>query len=98
MGRPSKYPAEFREQAVELARSSGRSHVDIAAQLGISSTTSGNWVRASRAARGEQPDDDVMTETERAELRRLRRENSQLKMEREILKRAAAFFVTESTR
>ena len=98
MGRPSKYPAEFREQAVQLVRTSGRSQSDVAEQLGISTTTLGNWVRASRTARGEQPEDEQMTENERAELRRLRKENSQLRMEREILKRAAAFFVTESTR
>ena len=50
-----------------------------------------------RRSRGEQRDDQV-SETERAELVRLRRENATLRMEKEILKKAAAFFVTESTR
>jgi transposase len=52
---------------------------------------------ADKRKRGEQPDDKV-NESERAELLRLRRENSQLRMEKEILKKAAAFFVTESTK
>jgi len=51
MGRPSKYPDEFRREAVELVRSSGRSMADVARSLGISDATLGNWVSADREAR-----------------------------------------------
>ena len=100
MGRPSKYPAEFREQAVELVRASGRPVAEVARELQISDTTLGNWVRADEAEHG-VPDSAgllPLTAAERAELVKLRRENAKLRVEREILKKAAAFFVTESTR
>ena len=100
MGRPSKYPPEFREQAVELVKASDKTVAEVARDLGINDTTLGNWVRADQAERG-VPDASgllPLTAAERAELTRLRREVSKLKMEREILKKAAAFFATESTR
>ena len=100
MARPSKYPAEFREQAVELVRSTGKTVAEVARDLQINDTTLGNWVKADAAERG-VPDVNgqlPLTAAERAELSRLRRENAQLKIEREILKKAAAFFVKESTR
>jgi transposase len=52
MGRPSKYPAEFREQAVELVRASEKTIAEIARDLQINDTTLGNWVRADQAERG----------------------------------------------
>jgi len=100
MGRPSKYPAEFREQAVELVKASGRTVAEVARDLSINDTTLGNWLKADRAERG-VPDQNgllPLTAAERAELTRLRRENAKLRTEREILKKAAAFFATESTR
>lgn len=97
MARPSKYPLEFQEAAVELVRSSGRPIAEVARELGMNEGTLGNWLARDRRRRGEQPDDRV-SESERVELVRLRRENAQLRMEKEILKKAAAFFVTESTR
>ncbi len=101
MGRPSKYPAGFPEQAVELVKASPTKTVaEVARDLGINDTTLGNWVKAERAERG-VPDETgllPLTASERAELTRLRRENSTLKTEREILKKAAAFFAKESTR
>ena len=100
MARPSKYPAEFREQAVELVRASDKTIAEIARELQINDTTLGNWVRADQAERG-IPDASglvPLTASERAELTKLRRENAKLRVEREILKKAAAFFVTESTR
>ena len=100
MGRPSKYPPEFREQAVELVKASEKTVAEVARDLGINDTTLGNWVRADQAEKG-VPDASgllPLTAAERAELTRLRREVSKLKMEREILKKAAAFFATESTR
>jgi len=100
MARPSKYPPEFREQAVELVRSSGKSVAEVARDLQINDTTLGNWVRADHAEHGAPDAHGVLplTAAERAELTKLRRENAKLKVEREILKKAAAFFVTESTR
>ncbi len=53
MGRPSKYPAEFREQAVELVKASGKTIAEVAGDLQINDTTLGNWVKADRAERGE---------------------------------------------
>ena len=100
MGGPSKYSPEFREQAVELVRVTGKTVAEVARDLSINDTTLGNWVEADNAERG-VPDSSgllPLTAAERAELTRLRRENSKLKVEREILKKAAAFFVTESTR
>ncbi len=100
MGRPSKYPAEFREQAVELVRASDKPLAHVARDLGINDTTLGNWVKADQAERG-VPDERgqvPLTSSVREELTRLRRENGQLRVEREILKKAAAFFVKESTR
>ena len=100
MARPSKYPPEFREQAVELVRASGKTVAAVARDLGINDTTLGNWVKADQAERG-VPDATgllPLTAAERAELTKLRRDVAKLRVEREILKKAAAFFVTESTR
>ena len=98
LGRPSKYPREFRESAVEMVRSTARPVGQIARELGMSDSTLTNWVRADRAARGEIEPEEQLTVSEKAELARLRRENAQLRMEKEILKKAAAFFVQESTK
>lgn len=100
MGRPSKYSPEFREQAVELVRATGKSIAEVARGLQLNDQTLGNWVRADNAERG-VPDASgllPLTAAERAELTKLRRENAKLRVEREILKKAAAFFVTESTK
>ncbi len=97
MGRPSKYRPEFRESAVAMVRDTGKSIAQVARDLGINDGTLGSWVNADRRRRGEQREDQV-SESERAELARLRREVAQLRMEKEILKKAAAFFVTESTK
>jgi len=100
MGRPSKYSPEFREQAVELVRATGKTVAQVARDLSINDTTLGNWVKADNAERGVADSSGLLplTAAERAELTKLRRENAKLKVEREILKKAAAFFVTESTR
>jgi transposase len=86
------YPLEFRTEAVRLYRSSGKSLKAVADELGISLETLRNWVNRAKIDAGEKP--GLSTE-EREELRRLRRENRVLREEREILKKAAAFFARE---
>jgi transposase len=90
------YPPEFRREAVELVRSSGRSIPQIADELGVSPQSLRNWVKQGQLDRGERR--DGLTSDEREELRRLRRENRRLTQEREILKAAAAFFAWETDR
>ena len=91
MARP--YPATFRAEAVELVRSSGQAIRVLAADLGIAEQTLRNWVRQAAIDAGERAG---LTTTEREELQRLRRENRVLREEREILKKAAAFFAKET--
>ena len=88
------YPAEFRREAVSLLRSGSRSPKRLAGELGCSEQTLRNWLRQDEADRGERS--DVLTSEERKRLRELERENRVLKQEREILKRAAAFFARET--
>jgi transposase len=87
------YPPEFRAQAVELYRSSGLSFTRVATDLGVSIATLKAWVKQSEINVGER---EGLVSAEREELVALRRENRVLREEREILKKAAAFFVKES--
>ncbi len=80
------YPPEFRAEAVRLARQPGHSIRRVAMDLGISNESLRRWVIQAEVDRGESPG---LTTDERAELTRLRRENRTLRIEREILKRAA---------
>jgi transposase len=90
------YPAEFRREALSLMRSGARTPKELAADLGCTEQTLRNWLRQDEADRGERT--DLLTSDERARLRELERENRVLRQEREILKRAAAFFIRESDR
>jgi transposase len=76
VGRPSKFPAEFRREAIELVRSSGRPRVEVARSIGISDNPLANWARANQTRRERDADPDALTESERAELRRLRATHS----------------------
>jgi transposase len=98
LGRPSKYPEEFRREAVELVNSSERPRVEIARSLGISDSTLSNWVNADRDRQRRAEDPDGLSESEREELARLRKENIELRTDREILRKAAAYFARETTR
>jgi transposase len=89
------YPAEFRAEAVRLARGSERSLPALATDLGVSPEALRKWLRQAEADEGRGQPGDLTTD-EREELRRLRRENHVLKQEREILKKAAAFFAKET--
>lgn len=94
MGRPQKYPEEFRSEAVALYRSSDRSRAEVAKSLGIADGSLAAWVK--EVERAEQP--DALDADERAELARLRKENAELKLDREILRKAAAYFARETNR
>lgn len=98
MGRPTKYPPEFRREAVELVRRSDRSLIEVARDLGISDSTLSNWIRADRDARARAEDPEGLSESEREELKRLRKENADLRLDREILRKAAAYFARETMR
>ena len=84
---------EFKRDAVALVLDEGRTVVDVARSLGIGEGTLGNWVRQARVDRGERAG---VTTSERTELAELRKENARLRMERDLLKRATAFWVKES--
>ena len=88
-----KFSDEFKRDAVEIVRSSDRSITEVARELGIYDSSLGNWVRQDRIDRGER---QGLSSDEQTELVELRRENSRLRMERELLKRAVAFWVKES--
>ena len=87
------YPPEFRRQMVELVRA-GRSPEALAKEFEPTSKSIREWV--ARSGRDEGCRSDGLTSDERAELTRLRRENRQLKVEREILSKAAAWFARET--
>jgi transposase len=80
---------------VQLVRTSGRPKAELARELGIASETLREWVKQAAIDAGEQ---EGLTSDEREELRRLRREVGVLREEREILKKAAAFFAAETGR
>jgi transposase len=94
-GRPPKYPAEFCAEAVRLVEQGDRSLRQVAGDLGLSVESLRRWVLQARTNAGNGPP-GALTTVEREELRRLRRENATLRMEREILKKAAAFFAKET--
>ena len=83
-----RYDREFREGAVRIVLETGRPVAQVARELGINEGTLGNWVNRNRRARedGSEP----LAESERAELARLRRENAELAMERDVLRRSTA--------
>jgi transposase len=87
------YTPEFRRQMIELVRS-GRSPESLAKEFEPTAQTIRNWI--AQAARDEGRRDDGPTTVERDEINRLRRENRQLKLERDILSKAAAWFARET--
>jgi transposase len=93
--RPS-YTPEFKAGAVRLIVEEGRAVSQVATELGVSQTALREWLIASKSTPGGDPEGGALTASERAELARLRRENRILTQEREILKKAAAFFARES--
>lgn len=98
MGAPNKYPPEFRRETLRLVKTSGRAVTEIAESLGVNHHTLRNWIKADRAKAAEADEDEPLRESERVELRRLRKENLDLKTDREILRKAAAYFARETMR
>jgi transposase len=98
MGRPSKYPAEFRHEAVRLALVSDGSRAAVARRLGNNETTLRNWVADHLAEEARGSDPLAIAVSEREELRQLRKEVGELRTEREILRKAAAYFAQETIR
>lgn len=91
------FTPEFRAEAVRLAQTSGRCRREIAADLGVGLSTLRNWIDGRREREMDHPPADRQ-EDMAVELKRLRRENEVLRQEREILKRATAFFAKEGAR
>lgn len=89
----TRYPREFKQQAIELVRLGEQPITKIAVDLGISDQTLRNWMRQADIDEGRR---DGVTTDEHVEMVRLRRRNRVLEMENEILKRAAAFFAREN--
>lgn len=101
MPRPSKYPEQFRQDAVELVRSSGRTLRDVGRELGVNHETLRNWVNAAKRAEQHgagRSETGQMSASERDELRRLRNKVAELELEKEILRKAAQYFAKEMGR
>ena len=92
-GHHRAYPAEFRQRMLELVRA-GRKPQELAKEFELSAQTIWNWVKQADLDRGRR--DDGLTTEEKDEVRRLRREVRTLREEREILKKAAAWFARET--
>ena len=99
MGRTRRgFTPEYKDEAVKLVINTGRTVSAVARELGVQESTLGRWVHdfRARAAAG-QAGQGGLSETERAELLRLRRENSDLKLDRAFLKKASLFFAQEAS-
>jgi transposase len=90
------YPPEFRAEAVRLVREGERNPEELARDLGCTGQTIRNWLKQADLDAGRRR--DGLTTVEREELRRLRAENRTLRMERDLLRKATAFFARESDR
>jgi transposase len=102
MARPSRYSADFRARAMRLVVEARPDHdtewaaiTSVAHKLGVSSETLRKWIRQSEVDAGQRPG---VSSDESAELKRLRRENAELRRANEILKSASAFFAAELDR
>lgn len=96
MGRQRRgFTPEYKDEAVKLVINTGRPVATVARELGVKEQTLGRWVNLFKAR--SEAGDGALTETERAELARLREENSELKLDRAFLKKASLFFAQEAS-
>ena len=89
-----KFDEDFKQAAVRIVRETVKSTAQVARELGINEGTLGNWCAQDRRRRGDGG--GPLDEDERAELVRLRRENAELAMQRDVLKRSVALWVNEA--
>ncbi|WP_454932284.1 transposase [Actinomyces oricola] len=90
-----RYAQEFRERAVRIVEETGKPIAQIARDLGVNEVTLGNWVGRARA---ERDGSSILSKGDYAELKRLRAENAELRMERDVLKRSVVLWVKEATK
>jgi transposase len=88
-----RFTQEYKDQAVSLVLNSGRTIAEVAKSIGVHEMTLGKWVKNARNS-GQVPGKDL-SEPERAELERLRKENAVLRMERDFAKKVATWFAKE---
>ena len=88
-----RFTQEYKDQAVSLVIDSGRTVAEVARSIGVHEMTLGKWVKKAKDSGRVQ--DQGLTQTERAELERLRKENVVLRMERDFAKKVAAWFAKE---
>jgi transposase len=93
-GKRKRYSPAYRREAAHLVVDTGRPIAHVAKEIGVGEQLLGRWVAQERAKQTNPP--AVLDADERAELARLRTENAELRMDREFLKKAAAFFATEN--
>lgn len=91
MGRPSKYPVEFQNEAVRLVLDAGRTVRDVAESIGVKTETLRKWVNREKVERGVKVG---LTRAEVEELKTLKKENRELREQVEILEKATAFFAS----
>ncbi|RYZ60490.1 MAG: transposase [Proteobacteria bacterium] len=93
-GNRRKFTAEFKAEAVRISRDPGQSIAQVAKDLGVADGVLRNWIKQSDADSGVGKS-NILTSVEKEELSALRREVKQLRMEREILRKATVFFAKE---
>jgi transposase len=90
-----KFSQQYKDETVKMVQGSGKSVGQMALELGIGETALRRWIAQAEVEAGREPE-GALKRSEREELAQLRRENQRLRMEREILKKATAFFAKES--
>jgi len=96
MGRQRReFTPEYKDEAVRLVVNTGRPVAVVSRELGVKEQTLGRWVNLFKSR--QDAGDGALSETERVELARLRKENSELKMDRAFLKKASLFFAQEAS-
>lgn len=88
------YTLEFKQAAVKLVTEQGYSQAEAGRRLGVSDKNINRWVKSQQAVK---PSTKAKVSSEQEEIKRLRKENERLKLEKEILKKAAAFFASEKS-